>query len=151
MIRSTPSSRSRSGKKNAVNTAPGKAAAAKNRPAKNGPGKVASLGQAPQVRQLREQLGLTRKVFSRLAGYSERIIAEWEAGKAPSGAGRQRILELARLERSLSSVMKSEFVPDWLQSPNDAFGGLKPLEVIERGEIDRIWRMIYQLESGAPL
>jgi hypothetical protein len=26
----------------------------------------------------------------------------------------------------------------------------RPIEVIERGEIDRIWRMIYQPESGVP-
>jgi hypothetical protein len=29
-----------------------------------------------------------------------------------------------------------------------AFGELKPLEVIERGEIDRLWNMIFYLESG---
>jgi hypothetical protein len=37
-----------------------------------------------------------------------------------------------------------------LDTPNDAFGGLKPLEVIERGEIDRLWNMIFYLESGVP-
>jgi hypothetical protein len=35
--------------------------------------------------------------------------------------------------------------------PNEAFGGLKPLEVIERGEIDRIWQMIHLLRSGTPV
>jgi hypothetical protein len=58
--------------------------------------------------------------------------------------------ELARLQRALERVMKADFVPHWLQEPNDAFAGLKPIEVVERGEIDRIWRMIYQLESGVP-
>jgi hypothetical protein len=33
---------------------------------------------------------------------------------------------------------------------NHAFGGLKPLEVIERGEIDRLWNMVYELRSGMP-
>jgi hypothetical protein len=27
-------------------------------------------------------------------------------------------------------------------------GGLKPIEVIERGEVDRIWQMIFFLRSG---
>ena len=31
-----------------------------------------------------------------------------------------------------------------------AKGGLKPIEVIERGEVDRIWQMIYYLRSGVP-
>ncbi len=30
----------------------------------------------------------------------------------------------------------------------DAFDGLKPLEVIEGGEIDRLWEMMYRLKSG---
>jgi hypothetical protein len=28
------------------------------------------------------------------------------------------------------------------------FDGLKPIEVIERGEVDRIWQMIVYLRSG---
>jgi hypothetical protein len=35
-------------------------------------------------------------------------------------------------------------------TPNDAFDGLKPLEVIECGEVDRIWQMIIILRSGVP-
>jgi hypothetical protein len=31
-----------------------------------------------------------------------------------------------------------------------AFDGSTPLQVIERGETDRIWRMIYELEFGEP-
>jgi hypothetical protein len=34
------------------------------------------------------------------------------------------------------------------RDPNDEFDGLKPLEVIERGEMDRLWDMIFYLESG---
>jgi hypothetical protein len=30
------------------------------------------------------------------------------------------------------------------------FAGLKPLEVLERGEIDRLWEMYYRLRSGMP-
>ena len=35
-----------------------------------------------------------------------------------------------------------------MMQPNDAFNGLKPIEVIERGEVDKIWEMIYRLRSG---
>ena len=43
------------------------------------------------IAELREALGLTRKLFSRLTGYSERAIAEWEGGKQLGDASRQRI------------------------------------------------------------
>ena len=46
--------------------------------------------------------------------------------------------------------MSPEAIPGWLNSPNRAFDGLKPIEVIERGEIDRLWDMIFYLESGIP-
>lgn len=102
------------------------------------------------VRSLRQSLGLNRKLFSRLCQYSERAIAEWESGERLAAPSKQRMLELARLQQALASVMEEDFISDWLQTPNDAFDGLKPLEIIERGHIDRIWRMIYQMESGVP-
>jgi hypothetical protein len=97
---------------------------------------------------LRSGLGLDRKAFSRLTGYSERAIAGWEAGAAMSAASRQRLAEIGRLQDALSRVVKPAAIADWLKTPNRAFGGLKPLEVIERGEVDRIWRMVFDLESG---
>jgi transcriptional regulator with XRE-family HTH domain len=100
--------------------------------------------------RLRELLGLTRREFSRLAGYSERAIAEWEAGKPPGEKGRQRLVELDRLRQGLARIMKDAFISEWLLTPNAAFDGLKPIEAIERGETDRLWRMIYLAESGVP-
>jgi hypothetical protein len=41
-------------------------------------------------------------------------------------------------------------VTAWLETPNEAFDGSTPLQVIERGESDRLWRMIYFLRSGEP-
>jgi len=49
---------------------------------------------------------------------------------------------------SRSQVVEPDGIPQWLETPNPAFNGLKPVEVIERGEIDRLWDMIYYLESG---
>jgi hypothetical protein len=102
------------------------------------------------VAALRRTLGLTRKLFSRLTGYSERALAKWEGQEALAAASRQRMREIQRLQQALASVMKPEFVGTWLQTPNDAFGGLKPIEVVERGGVDRLWWMIHELESGTP-
>jgi DNA-binding transcriptional regulator YiaG len=109
----------------------------------------ASMGTTA-VEEVRRNLGLTRKLFSRLTGYSERAIASWEAGGKPDEPGLRRIRETERFQAKLAEVVRPEEIPHWLDAPNDAFGGLKPLEVIERGEIDRLWNMIYYLESGVP-
>src|SRR5262245_22644063 len=103
-----------------------------------------------QVGKLRQDLKLNRRLFSRLVGYSERAIADWEAGKEVRGASKQRLTEIQRLQAALARVMRPEFVGAWLQSPNPAFEGLKPIEVVERGELDRLWRIIFRLESGHP-
>ena len=49
---------------------------------------------------------------------------------------------LDRLHRALAQVIRTDEIGEWFQTPAPAFGGLKPLEVVERGETDRIWAMI---------
>jgi hypothetical protein len=110
--------------------------------------KAAQTPPLPLVKAVREKMGLPRKIFSRLTGFSERAIADWESGKAISEPGLRRIKEIERLQARLAEVVDPEAIPAWLETPNPAFGDLKPLEVIERGEIDRLWNMIFYLESG---
>ena len=50
----------------------------------------------------------------------------------------------------LWDMLTAEVLGEWMITPNDAFDGLKPLEVMERGEVDRIWQMIFVLPSGVP-
>jgi transcriptional regulator with XRE-family HTH domain len=102
----------------------------------------------PLVAALREKLHLPRKIFSRLTGFSERAIAGWEGGKPISEPGLRKLREIERLRDRLAEVVSAEAIPAWLETPNQAFDGLKPLEVVERGEIDRLWQMIFYLESG---
>jgi transcriptional regulator with XRE-family HTH domain len=110
------------------------------------------LDQLPKaqvaVAELRRKLGLSRNLFSRLTGFSERAIANWEAGGTPDEPGMRRLRETERFQVKLAEVVRPEDIPQWLDTPNAAFDGLKPLEVIERGEIDRLWTMIFYLESG---
>ena len=44
--------------------------------------------------------------------------------------------------------MPPEKLSDWHGSPNAAFEGQSPLQVIERGESDWLWRMMHQLDAG---
>ncbi len=114
----------------------------------NARGAALRPAQPLSVSAVRSRLGLSRKMFSRLAGFSERAIADWEAGKPVSEPGLRRIKELDRFRDRLSEIVAADAIPTWLDIPNEAFDGLKPLEVIERGEIDRLWNMIFYLESG---
>lgn len=116
-------------------------------------GKAAAAARAPVARtaELRGNLRLSRQDFARLSGFSVRKIADLEKGGTTKSSTAQRLTELQRLQEGLARVMKADFVGEWLCTPNDAFDGLKPLEVVERGQVDRIWRMIYLLEAGEPV
>jgi hypothetical protein len=59
--------------------------------------------------------------------------------------------EMDRLLDGLSRVMEPAQIGRWLKQPNSAFDGSTPQEVVERGEFDRIWRVLYDLESGQAL
>ncbi|MBN1491614.1 MAG: hypothetical protein JXA69_17005 [Phycisphaerae bacterium] len=58
--------------------------------------------------------------------------------------------EYDRLRTALGEVMDADSIPEWLQTPNEGLGRLKPIELIERGAIDRIWETIFFLRSGVP-
>lgn len=102
------------------------------------------------VADVRQSFGATRKLFARMTGFSERSIAGWESGRDLTTASRQRILEMQRLHQALSQHLPQDRIADWLDTPNLELKNLKPIEVIERGEIDRIWILLYQLEAGIP-
>jgi DNA-binding transcriptional regulator YiaG len=110
----------------------------------------AQTTNAELVVQVRQRLGVTRKVLSRMTGFSERAIADWDGGKPVSQAAVRKLKELERFQAQLAEVVNAGTIPEWLQTPNDAFDGLMPLEVMERGQMDRLWRMIFFLESGVP-
>lgn len=102
-----------------------------------------------RVKAMRLELGFSRKQFARMVAASERAVAAWENDHAVSPVVGKALREAERLCRALMNVMKAERLGAWLDTPNEAFGGLKPLDLIERGESDRLWRMIFEVESGA--
>ena len=71
-------------------------------------------------------------------------ITDYEAGKKVSEALAPNEGVDAIYER-LSRVVKASAIPAWLEKPNQAFDGFTPIELVERGEIDRLWDMIYHL------
>ncbi len=112
----------------------------------------APVPQPLSVAELRANLGLSRALFSRMVGASERSVASWETGRGPSSrAAKQAVGHAQRIYDTASRVMKSTYVGTWLVTPLDVFGGLKPLEVIERGEYDRVWKELHIWESGTYL
>jgi DNA-binding transcriptional regulator YiaG len=102
------------------------------------------------IRHFCDSYGVSQDTFTRLTGFSPRAVAHWAQGRKPSDSTARRLTELKRIFDVLEKLISPEAIGPWLKEPNPAFDGSTPLQVIERGETDRIWRMIYELESGDP-
>ncbi len=98
----------------------------------------------------RNTFHLPQPLLVRLTGFSPRSVAKWSQGETPSIKQEKALVEMDRLLDGLARVMEAAQVGRWLKQPNSAFDGSTPLQVVERGELDRIWRMLYDLESGQP-
>jgi antitoxin Xre/MbcA/ParS-like protein len=100
------------------------------------------------VRRLSRTYHLSNEALSRVTGASPRTVAYWNAGSAPQRSSAQKLKEITRLFDALADIIKAKAIGRWLQHPNKGFDGSTPLQVIERGESDRVWRMIWQLREG---
>jgi hypothetical protein len=100
--------------------------------------------------ELRHALRMARPIFGRLINVSERAVAAVESTQKKVDKLQRNYVEVKRLCDALSEVLEPSALGDWFNSANESFGGLKPIEVIERGEIDRLWEMFFRLRSGLP-
>ena len=102
------------------------------------------------VKEFCRTYAVTQDTFTRLAGFSPRAVASWVQGQKPSASTERRLTELKRIFAAFETLVAKEAIGPWLKESNPAFDGSTPLQVIARGETDRIWRMIYELQSGEP-
>lgn len=97
----------------------------------------------------RRSIGLNRETFARLANFSERSLATYEKHKEFPMTIRPQINEAVRLVTALLEIIPADQLADWLHSANPGFGDRKPWTLIEKGERDLLWQMIYQTRQGA--
>ena len=58
--------------------------------------------------------------------------------------------DIEQLIEAIGDLMDKATFQNWIQEPNETFDGLTPIELIERGEIDRLWNMVFELRTGMP-
>ena len=103
------------------------------------------------VAETRREWAVTQRTLARMVGVSERSIAEWETKGLPARqAADRRLIEMRRLYQALTRVLPRDEISAWLERPNEDLNESTPLNVIERGHIDRIYSMIFYAESGTP-
>jgi hypothetical protein len=102
---------------------------------------------AEQLPVLVKEAGMNYDMLAKALSVSRRSISGWLSGLEPERINRVRINEFGRLVAELRSVIKPEKLRTWWNQPVENFGGSTPLQVLERGETDRVWRMIWEIRE----
>ena len=102
----------------------------------------------PALYSWRKEVGLNRPTFARLVSVSERTLATYEKLPQFSAPAKAQVTEAVRLIKALSEFIPVQELAAWLQTPNPGFDGRSPKELIEAGERDLLWEMVYQTRQG---
>lgn len=103
------------------------------------------------VGALRKRCAISQELLSRLLDVSLRTASGLESGKVAPSRIRRNLTQVSRLAEALAEAMDCSHVGRWLAEPNEMLGGLKPVEAIERGQIDLVWQVVQGLRTGSPL
>jgi DNA-binding XRE family transcriptional regulator len=115
------------------------------------PKRVSAATEKSELRRVRRKFGFSQAILARLLGVSLRTVSGLESGSVDSAAFRRTLTQAARLCATLSEAMHASYVGHWINDPNEMLAGLKPVEAIERGQMDLVWQIAEGLRSGLPL
>lgn len=93
-----------------------------------------------QPRDLRAAFRLSRERLARLIGVSAKTVERWEAKPTRPARDeiRARMAQLHQIADLGATVYTRERLADFLDAPLAEFDGLTPLQLIERGQADRV-------------
>lgn len=109
---------------------------------------AASERTTEPLSSLAKEAGMNYDMLAKALSVSRRSISGWLSGREPERINRVRINEFGRLVADLRTIIRPEKLKSWWNQPIASFGGSTPLQVLERGETDRIWRMIWEIREG---
>lgn len=111
-----------------------------------------TIGTAPlQPRDLREVFRLSRERLARLIGVSAKTVERWEAKptRPARDETRARMAQLREIAELGATVYTRDGLGAFLEAPLAEFNGLTALQLIERGEADRVLAALAADYEGA--
>ncbi len=87
--------------------------------------------------------------IARVLGTSPRSVTRWQSTRSvPRRDSEERLLELKAVVDLLRGVLREQPARLWLRSPNPDLGYEKPLDLVARGEYQRVIDSIMALAEG---
>jgi predicted transcriptional regulator len=100
------------------------------------------------LRHCRE-LGLDTGLLASCLGVSGKTIGRWEKGAVEPGLSARRNLEkLEATYQVIKKLLRKKAWQTWLHSPNETLSGERPIELLRRGEIERVREALGMIEWG---
>lgn len=95
---------------------------------------------------LKESLKVTTKLLAQAVGRTPRTLQKNPESKAVQSGLRKIVYVYKLLEEMLGSEKKALI---WLNAPNSEFGGLSPVDIIAKGEMDVVIDYLMDVRKGA--
>lgn len=104
-----------------------------------------------QPRDLREAFRLSRERLARLIGVSAKTVERWEANPTQPARDeiRARMAQLREIADLGAAVYTREGLADFMVAPLSEYAGLTPLQLIERGEAEKVLAALAADYEGA--
>lgn len=94
------------------------------------------------------RVGFTQKQIANATGATDRSVRNWATTGSIRPTYDDRIRELSEISLLLSETMSARGVTQWLSARNRLLRGEKPVDLIARGEADRVREAAESLVAG---
>ncbi len=104
---------------------------------------------ARTIEQVTEDFSISIETLARFLNTTSRTVMRWKKeGIKPSLHHRERLEKIAYIDRRLRQVLKADTIEHWLHAYNDSLGGKRPIDLLAKGQYDKLLSAIAQLEEG---
>lgn len=100
------------------------------------------------VRELRKS-GLPQVAIAEATGADERSVRNWEQMRSISRAYEDRVRTLREVVLALDDSLSPAGIRQWLYAKNRHLKGARPIDLLQRGEGDRVLRAAQSFIEGS--
>jgi transcriptional regulator with XRE-family HTH domain len=109
-----------------------------------------ALGDAAdrRVRYLRREMGLTEKDLAAATGAADRTVRRWLAGTTPQHRHAEHLDDLNMIVEELADSLTAKGVRQWLHGRNRLLDGDRPIDRLNKGDIEAVYKAAQAFSRG---
>jgi transcriptional regulator with XRE-family HTH domain len=105
---------------------------------------------AIRLDQIQKYASISAREVAQLLNTTPETVSRWRTGRTePQPDRRDSLLRLEWLLKELSELYAPQEAHLWLYSPHKRLVGERPADLIQRGKMEEVLRIIAQLKDGA--